>query len=67
MLLLCSEMYRNTHAIDSLHDLKANFIALRDAYHELILQGIITDDTKRVVEQTQIALNDTIDGIENIS
>lgn len=51
-------------AIDALHDLKGDFIALRDAYRELILKAMITGDEKTKVEQTNTALDDTINGID---
>jgi len=51
-------------AIDALHDLKGDFIALRDAYHELILNAMITGGEKTKVEQTNTALDDTINGID---
>jgi hypothetical protein len=51
-------------AIDALHDLKADFIALRDAYHTLIVQEMVSGDAKTVVEKTQTALDDTIDGMD---
>jgi len=51
-------------AIDALHELKADFIDLKDAFYRLVIDGEVTGDAKTLCEQTQTALNDTIDGIE---
>ena len=51
-------------AIDALHDLKADFIDLKDAFYNLVINGEVTGDAKTLCEQTQTALNDTIDGID---
>jgi hypothetical protein len=50
-------------ALGALHDLRADFILLRDAYHILIVQGMITGDEQTKVESVTTALNDTINGM----
>ncbi len=51
-------------AIDALHDLKTDFIELRDAYDELIFGGALSSDMKTTVEYVSEALIDTIEAIE---
>jgi len=51
-------------AIDALHDLKSDFIELRDAYDDLIFGGALSSDMKTTVEHVSDALTDTIDAIE---
>ena len=54
-------------AIDALHELKANLANLKDAFYDLVINGKVTGNSKTLCEQTQIALDDTIDGLESIN
>ncbi len=51
-------------AIDALHELKADFVDLKNAFYDLVNDRKVTGDSKTLCEQTQIALNDTVDGLE---
>jgi radical SAM superfamily enzyme YgiQ (UPF0313 family) len=50
-------------AIDMLHDLKTDFISLRDAYHDLLIASKMLGDEKKKVEHINKALDDTINGM----
>jgi len=51
-------------SIDSLHDLKQNFIDLKDAYLDLVFGGELSDTLESAVELTSEALEDTIEQME---
>jgi hypothetical protein len=51
-------------SIDALHDLKSNFIELKDVYLELIFGGELTETLETAVELTSDALEKTIDEMD---
>ena len=56
----------NTHeTINALHAFKADLIALRNAFHDLINSGRVTGDTKTTVENLTTALDDTTNELGN--